>query len=122
MTPNLSSSSAAGADRAQKERATEDIRTELAAARHEAPDAAVAQAEVRARLEAEAAALADRRLAVAEKAQQRTPVPSGAKPKRQNCAWCRASRRVLVGGGARSRPGADNESRGGHTPGPFQSE
>jgi len=46
--------------RQKSERAAEDLRGELVAARHEARDAAVAQAEARARLEAQAAALTDR--------------------------------------------------------------
>ncbi|KWR90858.1 hypothetical protein RM96_07370 [Cupriavidus sp. IDO] len=50
--------------RQKSERAAEDLRGELVAARSEARDAAVAQAEGRAKLEAQAAALADR-LAVA---------------------------------------------------------
>ncbi|MBF6989163.1 DNA-binding protein [Cupriavidus sp. IK-TO18] len=56
--------------RQQSERTAEALRGELVAARSEARDAAVAQAEVRARLEAQAAALADR-LAAAEQAQRK---------------------------------------------------
>ncbi|CAN7761641.1 DNA-binding protein [Cupriavidus necator] len=56
--------------RQQSERTAEALRGELVAARSEARDAAVAQAEVRARLEAQAAALADR-LASAEQAQRK---------------------------------------------------
>ncbi|AGW90307.1 DNA-binding protein [Cupriavidus sp. DF5525] len=56
--------------RQQSERTAEALRGELVAARSEARDAAVAQAEVRARLEAQAAALADR-LAGAEQAQRK---------------------------------------------------
>lgn len=52
-------------------RAHEDLHTELAAARSEARDAAVTQAEGRAQLEVQAAALADR-LAVTEQAQRKT--------------------------------------------------
>ncbi|MNS94280.1 hypothetical protein D3C72_1284920 [compost metagenome] len=44
----------------KSERTAEDLRTELAQARSEARDAAVAQAEGRARLEAQSASLADR--------------------------------------------------------------
>ncbi len=57
--------------RQQSERTAEALRGELVAARSEARDAAVAQAEVRARLEAQAAALADR-LAAAEQAQRKS--------------------------------------------------
>lgn len=56
--------------RQQSERTAEALRGELVAARSEARDAAVAQAEVRARLEAQAAALTDR-LAGAEQAQRK---------------------------------------------------
>ncbi|QUN32397.1 DNA-binding protein (plasmid) [Cupriavidus sp. KK10] len=56
--------------RQQSERTAEALRGELVAARSEARDAAVAQAEVRARLEVQAAALADR-LASAEQAQRK---------------------------------------------------
>uniref|UniRef100_UPI003F49066D DNA-binding protein n=1 Tax=Cupriavidus taiwanensis TaxID=164546 RepID=UPI003F49066D len=57
--------------RQQSERTADALRGELVAARSEARDAAVAQAEVRARLEAQAAALADR-LAAAEQAQHKS--------------------------------------------------
>ncbi|WP_042885501.1 DNA-binding protein [Cupriavidus necator] len=57
--------------RQQSDRTAEALRGELVAARSEARDAAVAQAEVRARLEAQAAALADR-LASAEQAQRKS--------------------------------------------------
>lgn len=57
--------------RQQSERTAEALRGELVAARSEARDAAVAQAEVRARLEAQAATLADR-LAAAEQAQRKS--------------------------------------------------
>ncbi|WP_439672942.1 DNA-binding protein (plasmid) [Cupriavidus necator] len=57
--------------RQQSERTAEALRGELVAARGEARDAAVAQAEVRARLEAQVAALADR-LASAEQTQRKS--------------------------------------------------
>ncbi|MGY2492720.1 DNA-binding protein, partial [Cupriavidus sp. CP313] len=57
--------------RQKSERTADDLRGELVAARSEARDAAVAQAEVRARLEAQAAALADR-LASAQQAQRKS--------------------------------------------------
>ncbi|WP_434035088.1 DNA-binding protein [Cupriavidus sp. a3] len=57
--------------RQQSERTAEALRGELVAARSEARDAAVAQAEVRARLEAQAAALTER-LAGAEQAQRKS--------------------------------------------------
>ncbi|MCY1264929.1 hypothetical protein D9M68_226560 [compost metagenome] len=59
--------------RQKSERTAEELRGELVAARSEARDAAVAQAEVRARLEAQVAgsALADR-LASAEQAQRKS--------------------------------------------------
>ncbi|KAI3611542.1 hypothetical protein D8I24_0137 (plasmid) [Cupriavidus necator H850] len=56
--------------RQRSDRTAEALRGELAAARSEARDAAVAQAEVRARLEAQAAALTER-LASAEQAQRK---------------------------------------------------
>ncbi|EON18770.1 KfrA protein [Cupriavidus sp. GA3-3] len=56
--------------RQQSERTAEALRGELVAARSEARDAAVAQAEARARLEAQATTLADR-LASAEQAQRK---------------------------------------------------
>ncbi|SOZ19447.1 Putative KfrA protein (fragment) (plasmid) [Cupriavidus taiwanensis] len=57
--------------RQKSERTAEELRGELVAARSEARDAAVAQAEVRAKLEAQAAALADR-LTTAEQAQRKS--------------------------------------------------
>ncbi|MFC4523834.1 MULTISPECIES: DNA-binding protein [Cupriavidus] len=56
--------------RQQSERIAEALRGELGVARSEARDAAVAQAEVRARLEAQTATLSDR-LAAAEQAQRK---------------------------------------------------
>ncbi|AQV94100.1 KfrA protein [Cupriavidus necator] len=57
--------------RQQSERTAEALRGQLVAVRSEARDAAVAQAEVRARLEAQSAALADR-LASVEQAQRKS--------------------------------------------------
>ncbi|MGY2492393.1 DNA-binding protein [Cupriavidus sp. CP313] len=57
--------------RQKSDRTAEALRGELVAARSEARDAAVAQAEVRARLEAQGAALADR-LASAEQVQRKS--------------------------------------------------
>ncbi|CAG9177070.1 DNA-binding protein [Cupriavidus pinatubonensis] len=56
--------------RQKSDRTSEELRGELAAARSEARDAAVSQAEVRARLEAQVVALTDR-LSAAEQAQGR---------------------------------------------------
>jgi chromosome segregation ATPase len=77
--------------RQKSDRTAEALRGELVAARHEARDAAVAQAEVRARLEAQAAALADR-LASAEQAQRKSANDLGAVQAELTAAQRRAER------------------------------
>jgi len=120
--------------RQQSERTAEALRGELVAARSEARDAAVAQAEVRARLEAQAAALADR-LASAEQAQRKAAhdldavqAEMGAAQRRAERAEAEAAlaRQLLAelrmgppereGGGRRRKAGSqaptDNEPQG----------
>ncbi|MDK3022635.1 DNA-binding protein [Cupriavidus taiwanensis] len=77
--------------RQQSDRTAEALRGELVAARSEARDAAVAQAEVRARLEAQAATLADR-LASTEQAQRKSAHDLGAVQAELGAAQRRAER------------------------------
>ncbi|WP_455281354.1 DUF4158 domain-containing protein [Cupriavidus necator] len=113
------------------------LNSELTQARHEAREAAVAQAEGRARLEAQAAALADR-LAAAEQVQQRTTseldtvqaevaaaqrraerAEAEAALARQLLAQLRVAPRERDGGGGRRRKGggpAPTTNQGADTP------
>ncbi|WP_407935363.1 coiled-coil domain-containing protein, partial [Cupriavidus alkaliphilus] len=81
--------------RQKSERAAEELRGELVAARHEAHDAAVAHAEARARLETQAAALTEQfttRLAAADAAERKTADDLGAVQAELAAAQRRAER------------------------------
>jgi len=73
----------------------EELRTELALVRGEARDAAVAPAKARARLEAQAAALADR-LAAAEQAQRQSVADLGTVQAALPAAQRRAERAAVI--------------------------
>ncbi|WP_454743484.1 DNA-binding protein [Cupriavidus necator] len=98
--------------RQQSERTAEALRGELVAARSEARDAAVARAEVRARLEAKAVALADR-LASAEQAQRKAAHDLGAARRRAERAEAEAALARQLLAELRVAPPGRGESGGG---------